>query len=116
MQETFFIKLKTPSKLENDFSTYFDKRHHSFLRILGEISVKPAKVKVLFKWESPAISDHFGPPVTVYVEITFCPFVSLEQRALALALLHISQLKNGMSYQAALEQVTFRNLKGAFRE
>ncbi len=27
-----------------------------------------------------------GPPVMIYVAITFCPFVSLEQRALALVL------------------------------
>ena len=48
--------------------------------------------------------------------LTFCPFVSLEQRALALALFHISQLNNGMRYQTVLEQVTLQSLKGTFRE
>ena len=59
---------------------------------------------------------HFGLPFTIYVAITFCPFVSLEQRALALALFHISQLNNGMRYQTVLEQVTLQSSKGIFRE
>ena len=53
---------------------------------------------------------------SIYVAITFCPFVSLEQRALALALFHISQLNNGMRYQTVLEQVTLQSSKGIFRE
>ena len=52
----------------------------------------------------------------IYVAITFCPFVRLEQRALALVLFHISQLNNGMRYQIVLEQVTLQSLKGTFRE
>ena len=65
---------------------------------------------------SCSICSHFGLPFTIYVAITFCPFVSLEQRALALALFHISQLNNGMRYQTVLEQVTLQSSKGTFRE
>ena len=42
--------------------------------------------------------------------------LSLEQRALALALFHIFQLNNGMRYQTVLEQVTLQSSKGTFRE
>ena len=63
-----------------------------------------------------SICFHFGLPFTIYVAITFCPFVSLEQRALALALFHIFQLNNGMRYQTVLEQVTLQSSKGTFRE
>ena len=53
----------------------------------------------------------------IYVAaITFCPFVSLEQRALALVIFHISQLNNGMCYLIVLEQMTLQRLKGTFRE
>jgi len=48
--------------------------------------------------------------------LIFVLFVSLEQRALALVLFHISQLNNGMRYQIVLEQVTLQSLKGTFRE
>ena len=52
----------------------------------------------------------------IYVATIFCPFVSLEQRALALVLFHILELNNGMHYQIVLEQVTLQSLKGTFRE
>ena len=52
----------------------------------------------------------------IYVAITFCPVVSLEQQALALVLFHISQLNNGMCYLIVLEQMTLQSLKGTFRD
>ena len=87
-----------------------NKRVQNFLILL---------YKSLFFPQFPAymkICFHFGLPFTIYVAITFCPFVSLEQRALALALFHISQLNNGMPYQTVLEQVTLQSSKGIFRE
>ena len=83
------------------------------------VTVQASNIKACFSpifqltWK---ICSHFGPPVTIYVAITFCPFVTLDQRALALALFHISQLNDGMRYQTVLEQVTLQSLKGTFRE
>ena len=74
-----------------------NKRVQNFLILLFKSLFSPI---FQLTWK---ICSHLGSSVTIYVAITFCPFVSLEQRALALTLFHISQLNNGMRYQAALD-------------